>query len=74
MIERHVSGERTNNRVAGYADVLRRLSATHAARFVPMADVLDEGDLAEDGVHLNDSGYDKLASRVLVELGVSPSG
>lgn len=74
VIERHVSGERTNNRVAGYADVLRRLSATHAARFVPMADVLDEGDLAEDGVHLNDSGYDKLASRVLVELGVSPSG
>lgn len=70
VIERHVSGERTNTSVAAYAAVLGRVAADHAASFVPMADLLDVVDLADDGVHLNDSGYDKLASRVLAELGM----
>lgn len=74
VIERHVPGERTDNGVAACAEVLRHAAATHAARFVPMADLLDDVDLAEDGVHLNDSGNRKLANCLLVELGVSPAG
>jgi hypothetical protein len=56
VIERHVPGKPTNNGAAAHADVLRRVAPTHAARFVPMAELLDDVDLAEDGVHLNHSG------------------
>jgi lysophospholipase L1-like esterase len=38
-----------------------------------MTDLLDDSDLADDGVHLNDSGYRKLANRILVELEIRPA-
>jgi lysophospholipase L1-like esterase len=68
VIERGVAGERTNKGLSAYAAALRRTAVAHSARFVSMADLLNDSDLAEDGVHFNDSGYRKLADRVLVEL------
>jgi lysophospholipase L1-like esterase len=70
VVERSVAGERTNKSLAAYSAVLQRAATAHSARFVPMAELLDDTDLADDGVHLNDSGYRKLANRVLDELGV----
>lgn len=66
-------GERTNGGLAAYAAVLGHAAGTYSARFVPMTDLLDNVDLAEDGVHINDSGYRKLATRVLVEVGLRPT-
>lgn len=68
VVERGVTGERTNERLAAYAAVLRRAAGAHSAVFVPMTDLLDDSDLVDDGVHFSDSGYSKLANRVLVEL------
>lgn len=68
LVERGVTGERTNKRLAAYATVLQRAAVAHSAPFVPMTDVLDDSDLADDGVHFSDSGYRKLADRILVEL------
>ena len=70
VIERALPGERTNAGLAAYAAVLERAAVTHSARYLSLVDLLVDGDLAEDGVHLNDSGYEKLAERVLVELQV----
>ena len=68
VIERRVPGERTNAGLAEYGAVLERAATTHSAQFVPLAAVLDEADLADDGVHYDDSGYAKVTDCVLVEL------
>ena len=73
VVERGVTGERTNKRLAAYTAVLQRAAVVHSALFVPMTDLLDDSDLADDGVHLNDSGYRKLANRILVELEIRPA-
>ena len=72
VAERGAPGERTNVVVAAYAAVLERIASSHSARFVSMVDLLDVNDLAEDGVHLNDSGYCKLTRRVLRDIDVRP--
>lgn len=68
MLKRALSGERTNAGLAEYTAVLKRAAAIHSARFVRLVDVLDTADLADDGMHINDSGYIKLANQVLAEL------
>ena len=70
VIKRALPGERTHAQLAEYAAVLERTAVTHSARYLSLADLLVDGDLAEDGVHFNDSGYEKLTERVLVELQV----
>lgn len=72
VADRGAPGERTNVVVAAYAAVLERVALSHSARFVSMVDLLDVNDLAEDGVHLNDSGYRKLTRRVLRDIDVRP--
>ena len=67
-------GERTNTDMTNYSLVLEHAAARHAVRYVSLAGLLVEADLAEDGVHLSDSGYEKLTERVLNELGVLRSG
>lgn len=72
VAERNAPGERTNAVVAAYAAVLERVASSNSARFVSMVDLLDDNDLAEDGVHLNDSGYRKLTRRVLRDVDARP--
>jgi lysophospholipase L1-like esterase len=74
VVERAVRGERTNTDMTNYALVLEQAAARHAVRYVSLAGLLVDSDLAEDGVHLNDSGYEKLTERVLNELGVQRTG
>lgn len=71
--EQSTAGGRTEADVAAYAAALERATMKHSARFVSMTTVVDHADLTDDGVHLNDSGYRKLADRVLAELGCRPS-
>ena len=73
VVERGVAGERTNKGLAAYTAVLQRAAIAHSALFVPMTDLLDGSDLADDGVHFNHSGYRKLADRILVELAIRPA-
>jgi lysophospholipase L1-like esterase len=72
VVERDVTGERTNTRLAEYSAVLQRVAVVHSASFVPMTDLLGDSDLVDDGVHFNDSGYRKLANRILVDLEIRP--
>lgn len=68
VIERGAPGERTNETMAAYGAAVQQVAERHGARFVSLADVLASDDLADDGVHIIDSGYAKLAHRVLREI------
>jgi len=65
VVESGWVGERTNHLMSTYAEAARRVADHAGAKFVALADVLTAADLANDGVHLNDDGYAKLAEIVL---------
>ena len=68
IVEHRTAGERANAVVAEYAAVLEELAAKHGAVYLAMTDVLETTDLADDGVHIMNSGYTKLTARVLAVL------
>jgi lysophospholipase L1-like esterase len=61
-------GGRSNQLVRRYSDIAARTAQRHGAEFVALIDHLGESDLAEDGVHLNDSGYSTLTDLVTAVL------
>jgi lysophospholipase L1-like esterase len=55
---------RLNNLVREYSDIAARVAQDHGADFVALLEHLTELDLADDGVHLNDSAYTTIAELV----------
>ena len=51
---------RTQRLIEEYSAAAADVAATCAAAFVGLVDLLGEDDLAEDGVHVNDQGYEKI--------------
>ncbi len=45
------------------------VAARHGIEFIALVDVLSPDDLADDGVHLNDHGYDVLERVVTTTIG-----
>lgn len=58
-------GARTNRLVAEYSAIAAQTADRVDAAFIPLHTILGPDDLAEDGVHLNDRGYDALEHLVV---------
>ena len=61
-------GGRNNGLVRQYSDIAARTARGHGADFVALIDHLSQSDLAEDGVHLNDFGYQAVTELVTAAL------
>ena len=53
-------GSRTNREAARYSMIAAAVAARLDAEFIALVDLLSLDDVADDGVHLNDHGYDLL--------------
>ena len=58
-------GSRTNRETARYSAIAADVAEHRGATFISLVDVLGPDDLADDGVHLNDHGYD-IVERLVV--------
>lgn len=74
VVERAEAGGVTNEEVGRYSVVAGAAARDHGALFTPLLELLDTDDLAEDGVHLNDNGYGKLAELVVGIMGADHGG
>ncbi len=66
VIETGVPGVRTNSEIARYSATAADVARNCGAVFVSLLAELGPHDLADDGVHLNNHGYDTL-ERIVVE-------
>ena len=66
--ESDAPGSRTNREAARYSMIAAAVAARHGAEFIALVDLLSLDDLADDGVHLNDHGYDVLERVVPVNI------
>ena len=62
---------RTRVLLRQYASAAAAVADGCGAAYISLIDLLDGDDLAEDGIHLNDAGYSKIAER-LVEVLTPP--
>jgi lysophospholipase L1-like esterase len=74
VLERAEAGGLTNDEVGRYSVVAGAAARDCGALFTPLLELLDTDDLAEDGVHLNDNGYGKLAELVVGIMGADHCG
>ncbi len=58
-------GARTSAAIARYATTAATVAQRCGAAFIALGGVLGPDDLADDGVHLNDRGYDTLERLVI---------
>ncbi|MEM9042025.1 MAG: hypothetical protein AAGD33_19230 [Actinomycetota bacterium] len=65
IVEQGVDGERTDATTRRYSAALERAATATEAIFLPLRSVIDPSDLADDGVHLADSAYEKLVAALL---------
>lgn len=66
VVESGLPGARTNGELAVYSAIAAEVARSCGAVFVSLLATLGPRDLAADGVHLSDCGYDKL-ERIVVE-------
>jgi len=66
VVESGLSGARTNGELAVYSAIAAEVARSCGAVFVSLLAALRPRDLAVDGVHLNDHGYNML-ERIVVE-------
>ncbi len=52
---------RTQDLINNYSEAAAQVAADWSAMFIALVEFLGQGDLSEDGVHLNDNGYAKIA-------------
>lgn len=58
-------GDHYRNRfIDEYNEVMRRVASRHSKTFVPTTDTILPEDLAEDGLHLRTSAYEKIAGQL----------
>ena len=67
VADAHAPGSRTNRETARYSDIARRVADRCQARFIALLDALGPDDIADDGVHVNDRGYDTI-ERLVVDV------
>ena len=71
----HESGaprSRTNRELARYSAIAADVARRCRVEFISLLDALGSGDLADDGVHLNDRGYDVLELLVVAAMVPTP--
>lgn len=66
VFESDVPGSRTLSETSRYSAIAGDVADRFGATFVPLLDALGPDDLADDGVHLNDHGYD-IVERFVVD-------
>ena len=64
---------RTNQMLARYSAIAADVARRCGVEFISLLDTLGSDDLASDGVHLNDQGYNTL-ERLVVDVIVPPPG
>ena len=74
IVEQGVDGERTDAATLRYAAALERAATATGAIFLPLPSVIDPSDLADDGVHLSDSAYEKLVAALLAIIRSTDAG
>ncbi len=57
VVESNVPSSRTNSEALRYSAIAADVADHSGAEFISLVDALRPGDLAADGVHLNDHGY-----------------
>jgi lysophospholipase L1-like esterase len=65
VVESPSPAARTNAETARYSDLTRQVAERCGAAFIALFDHLGPADLADDGVHLNDHGYDVVERLVI---------
>jgi lysophospholipase L1-like esterase len=71
--ESEAPGSRTNRECTRYSGIAADVARRCGAEFISLLDALGSDDLASDGVHLNDQGYDTLECLVVDAIGQPPS-
>ena len=64
---------RTNAATARYSDIAREVAERCGAMFIPLLDHLGPAHLVDDGVHLNDDGYDVVEQLVVTAIAPHPT-
>jgi len=70
--ESDVPHSRTNRELARYSAIAADVARRCGVEYISLLDALSSDDLANDGVHLNDRGYDVLERLVVAAIGPTP--